>query len=342
MKAIVYYDVGDFRLEDIPIPKIGPKEILVKVKACGICSTDLFRAEYRRAKPGSVLGHEISGEVAEVGSEVKRFNVGDRVAVLHHAPCGACYYCMHGQEPLCEQYRRMNVDPGGFTEYIRVPSELVEKTVIKIPDTMSFEEGTMIEPTACSVRAISKSRIYPGDTVLVIGGGPLGLLNAQVAKAYGATQVIIADHHDFRVELAKKVGIDHAFNANKVNIEEAVKNLTEGRGADLVVIAVASTNAVHQGLRMVRWGGRLCIFGDFRDVPQPNLDIDPKLILRDDITILGSWGCAPYDYYAAFNLIRSGRVKVKDMITHAFPLEHFNEALKVISSKECMRVILKM
>ncbi|MEM3716376.1 MAG: zinc-dependent dehydrogenase [Candidatus Bathyarchaeia archaeon] len=342
MKAIVYYDVGDFRLEDVATPKIGSKEILVRVRACGICSTDLYRAEYRRAKPGSVLGHEISGEVAEIGSEVKRFNIGDRVAVLHHAPCGACYYCMHAQEPLCDQYRRTNVDPGGFAEYIRVPSELVEKTVVKIPEKMSFEEATMIEPTACAVRAISKSRVSPGDTVLVIGGGPLGLLNAQVAKAYGATQVIVSDHHDFRIKIAEKVGVDYAFNSKKTNIEESVRGLTDGRGADLVVIAVASSSAVQEGLKIVRWGGKVCIFGDFRDVPQPNLDIDPKIILRDDVTILGSWGCAPYDYYAAFNLIKSGRVKVKGMITHKFPLEQFNEALRVISSRECMRVVLEI
>ncbi|MEM1581411.1 MAG: alcohol dehydrogenase catalytic domain-containing protein [Candidatus Bathyarchaeia archaeon] len=342
MKAVIYYDAGDFRFEDITIPRIGSREILVRVRSCGICSTDLFRAEYRRAKPGSVLGHEIAGEVAEVGLEVKKFNVGDRVAVLHHAPCGACYYCMHGQEPLCDQYRRTNVDPGGFAEYIRVPSELVEKTVIKIPDEMSFEEATMIEPTACSVRAISKSQVYPGDTVLVIGGGPLGLLNAQVAKTCGASRVIISDHHDFRIEIAKKVGIDYTFNARMMNVEETVKELTEGRGADLVVVAVASSNAIQQALKMVRWGGRVCIFGDFRDVPQPHLEIDPKIILRDDVSIFGSWGCAPYDYYTAFNLIRTGRVKVKEIVSHVLPLEQFNDALKIISSRECMRVVLRI
>ena len=342
MKAVVYYDVDDFRLEDIPIPKIGFGEILVKVKACGLCTTDLFRAMYRRAKPGTVFGHEVAGDVAEVGLNVAGFEVGDRVAVLHHAPCGACYHCLHGQEPLCDQYRRTNVDPGGFAEYIRVIPELAQKVVVKIPDWMMYEEATMIEPTACCVRAVTKSRVAPGDTVLVIGGGPLGLLNAQVAKCMGASQVIVSDHHDFRVEIAKRLGIDYALNAKKVNVKEKVKELTEGRGADLVIVAVASTEAVHQGIGLVRLGGKICIFGDFRDVPQPNLEVDPRLMLRDDVMLLGSWGCSPQDYRVSFNMIKMGRVKVKEMVTHTFPIERFSEALKVMAGKQCMKIIIKI
>ena len=342
MKAVVYYDVDDFRVEDVPIPRIAPGEILVRVRACGLCTTDLFRATYRKAKPRIVFGHEIAGDVAEVGLGVTKFEVGNRVAVLHHAPCGACYYCLHGQEPLCDQYRRTNVDPGGLAEYIRVIPELVQKVVVRIPEEMTYEEATMIEPTACCVRAATKSRIALGDTVLVIGGGPLGLLNAQVAKQMGASQVIVSDHHDLRVEMAKKLGIDHAFNAKKINIEVKVKELTEDRGADLVIVAVASTEAVQQGIKTIRWGGRICVFGDFRDVPQPNLEVDPKLMLRDDVTLFGSWGCSPQDYRVAFNMIRMGRVKVREMITHTFPIEEFTEALKVIDGKQCMRIVIKM
>jgi L-iditol 2-dehydrogenase len=340
VRAVVYYDVDDFRTEDMPTPKIGPDEILVRVRACGLCTTDLFKAVHRRAKPGTVFGHEIAGDVAEVGLEVAKFEAGDRVAVLHHAPCGICYYCRHGQEPLCDQYRRTNVDPGGFAEYIRVVPQLVQKVVIKIPDAMTYEEATMIEPTACCVRAVTESRIVPGDTVLVIGGGPLGLLNAQVAKHMGASQVIVSGHHDLRIEMAKKLGIDHAFNARKIDIKERVKELTEDRGADLVIVAVASSEAVHQGIRLVRWGGRVCIFGDFRDVPQPNLKIDPKLMLRDDIELFGSWGCSPQDYRVAFNMIKMGRVKAKEMITHRYPVERFAEALKVIAEKQCLRIVI--
>lgn len=342
MRAVIYYDVNDFRVEDVPTPRIGPGEIIVRVRACGVCTTDLFKGEYRRAKPGAVFGHEISGDIAKVGPDVTKFNVGDRVAVLHHAPCGSCYYCLHGQEPLCDQYRRTNADPGGFAEYIRVLPELVQKVVIKIPDDMAYEEATMVEPTACAYRAVSKSSVTPGDTVLVIGGGPLGLLNAQVAKCLGATEIIVSDHHDFRVEMAKKLRIDNAFNAKKVSVDAKVKELTEDRGVDLVIVAVASTEAVRQGIQMVRRGGKICLFGDFRDVPQPNLEVDPKLMLRDAVTVLGSWGCGPEDYYAAYNLIRAGRIRAKEMVTHTFQVEQFVEALKVMAEKQCMRVVIKM
>jgi len=342
LKAVVYHDVNDFRIEDVPTPKIGPHEILVQVRACGICTTDLFKADYRRAKPGTVLGHEIAGDVAEVGSEVTKLNVGERVAVLHRAPCGSCYYCRHSQEPLCDQYRQAGVDPGGFAEYIRVAPEIVKKVVVKMPDDMTYEEATMTEATACALRAVSRSRVTLGDTALIIGGGPLGLLNAQVAKFAGASQVMVSDHHDFRLELAKRLGVDHAFNATKVNVVEKVKELTEQRGADLVIVAVASTEAIHQGAKMVRWGGRVCVFGDFRDVPHSNLEVNPTLMLRDDVTLLGSWGCAPQDYYAAFNLIRAGRVKAKEMVTHTFPIERFTDALRVMAERQCMRIVIKM
>ncbi len=342
MKAVVYCDVHNYRIEEMPIPKIGRDEILVRVRACGLCTTDLFKALHGRAKPGAVFGHEIAGEVAEVGPEVFQFKVGDRVGVLHHAPCGACYFCRHGQEPLCDLYRQTKVYPGGFAEYIRVIPELVQKVVVKIPDEMVYEEATLIEPTACCVRAANKSGIVPGDTVLVIGGGPLGLLNAQVAKCLGASQVIVSDHHDFRVKMAGELGIDHAFNANKLSIEEKVRELTENRGADLVIVAVASTEAVHQGIRMVRWGGKVCLFGDFRDVPQPNLEVDPKLMLRDDIELFGSWGCSPQDYRVALDMMRFGRIRSKEMVTHTFPAESFSEALRVISGKQCLRIVIKL
>lgn len=341
MKAVVYYDADDFRVEDAPVPKIGTGEILVRVRACGLCVTELFKARYRRARPGTVFGHEIAGEVAEVGPGVTGFGVGDRVAVLHHAPCGACYYCRHGQEPLCGQYRRTNVDPGGFAEYIRVMPELVRKTVVKIPDGMTYDEATLIEPTACCLRAVAKVGVAAGDTVLVIGDGPLGLLNAQVARCVGAAQVMVSGHHDFRVEMARRLGIDHAFNARKVDVEGEVRRLTDGRGADSVIVAVASTEAVRQGIGTARWGGKVCVFGDFRDVPQPSLEIDLKLMLRDDVELLGSWGCSHRDYQVAFSMIRTGRVRVREMITHTFPIERFAEALEVMAGRRCLRVVIR-
>lgn len=343
MKAVVYYDMKDFRLEDIPVPQIGPEEILVEVKACGICSTDIFKAKYGKAKPGAVLGHEISGEVAGIGPEVIDFKVGDRVGVLHHAPCGACYFCLRGQEPLCDQYRRGGVIPGGFSEYIRVLPELARKTVLRIPDSLTYEEATMTEPTACGVRALSQCKIALGDRVLVIGDGPMGLLLSILAKYFGASQIILSGHHDFRLRIAEKLGVDYAYNAQEVNMEDKVKYLTNGKGTDIVIVAVASTAVVQEALKMAREGGKICLFGDFRDVPQPPVQVAPDLMISQNKFLFGSWGCSPRDYQTALNMIKMGRVPARELITHTFPMERFREALGLMEKKgECLRVVIQL
>jgi L-iditol 2-dehydrogenase len=339
MKALVYRDFNDFKWEEVETPVIGPDEILVRVMACGLCSTDVWKAMYHEAKPGMVLGHEVSGEVVETGLNVANLRIGDRVAVFHRAECGACYYCKHGDETLCSEYRRQSIFPGAFAEYIRVTPRLVQKSVVKIPDEMTYEEATMIEPTACCVRAVSKCGISVDDSVLIIGDGPMAMLNAQVSKSAGAL-VILSGHHDSRVESALRLGADYAFNSKKISIREKVLELTGGRGADVVIVAVSSTDAVQQSLKLVREGGKICVFGDFRDVPQPSLSLDLKPVVHNGVKILGSWGCSTKDYHAAFNLLKNRKVRVKEMITHRFPLERFTEALNVFLSKDCLKIVL--
>jgi L-iditol 2-dehydrogenase len=339
MKALVYRDFNDFKWEEVETPVIGPDEILVRVMACGLCSTDVWKAMYHEAKPGMVLGHEVSGELVETGLNVANLRIGDRVAVFHRAECGACYYCKHGDETLCSEYRRQSIFPGAFAEYIRVTPRLVQKSVVKIPDEMTYEEATMIEPTACCVRAVSKCGISVDDSVLIIGDGPMAMLNAQVSKSAGAL-VILSGHHDSRVESALRLGADYAFNSKKISIREKVLELTGGRGADVVIVAVSSTDAVQQSLKLVREGGKICVFGDFRDVPQPSLSLDLKPVVHNGVKILGSWGCSTKDYHAAFNLLKNRKVRVKEMITHRFPLERFTEALNVFLSKDCLKIVL--
>ncbi|NHV98299.1 MAG: alcohol dehydrogenase catalytic domain-containing protein [Thaumarchaeota archaeon] len=339
MKALVYRDFNDFKWEEVETPVIGPDEILVRVMACGLCSTDVWKAMYHEAKPGMVLGHEVSGELVETGLNVANLRIGDRVAVFHRAECGACYYCKHGDETLCSEYRRQSIFPGAFAEYIRVTPRLVQKSVVKIPDEMTYEEATMIEPTACCVRAVSKCGISVDDSVLIIGDGPMAMLNAQVSKSAGAL-VILSGHHDSRVEPALRLGADYAFNSKKISIREKVLELTGGRGADVVIVAVSSTDAVQQSLKLVREGGKICVFGDFRDVPQPSLSLDLKPVVHNGVKILGSWGCSTKDYHAAFNLLKNRKVRVKEMITHRFPLERFTEALNVFLSKDCLKIVL--
>ncbi len=339
MRALVYRDFSDFKWEEVETPVIGPDEILVRVRACGLCSTDVWKAMYREAKPGTVLGHEVSGEVAETGLNVSSLMVGDRVAVFHRAECEACYYCKHGDETLCSEYRQQSIFPGAFAEYIRVAPRLVGKSVVRIQDETTHEEATMIEPTACCVRAISKCGISSGDSVLIIGDGPMAMLNAQVSKTVGAL-VILSGHHDHRVETAVRLGADYAFNSKKTSLREKVLELTRGRGADVVIVAVSSTDAVQQSVKLVREGGKICVFGDFRDVPQPSLSLDLKPVVHGSVSLLGSWGCSTKDYHAAFNLMKTGRVRVREVITHRFPLERFMEALNVFMSKNCLKIIL--
>ena len=342
MKVVAYHGLNDFRIEDVPIPQVGSEEILVKVKACGICSTDLFKAKYGKAKTGAVLGHEISGEVAEVGSKVVGLKVGDRVGVLHHSPCNICYFCLRGQEDLCDQYRRGGVVPGGFSEYIRVLPELTRKTVFRIPDNLTYVETTLTEPTACSVKALFKSQILPGDTLLVIGDGPMGVLLSTLAKYFGASQVILSGHHDSRINIAKKLGADYSYNSRKIDLGEQVKHLTNGRGADIVIVAVASTTLVREAFKMVREGGKVCLFGDFRDVPEPPIEVVPDSMISQNKSLFGSWGCSPRDYQIALELIRMGRVPTKELITHALPIESFNNALDLIEKKEeSLRVVIQ-
>lgn len=342
LKVAAYYGLNDFKIEDVPVPGVGAEEILVEVKACGICSTDIFKAKYGKAKAGAVLGHEISGEVADVGSRVIGFKVGDRVGVLHHAPCHTCYFCLRGQVDLCDQYRRGGIVPGGFSEYILVSPELVRKTVFKIPDNITYVEATLTEPTACSVKALSGSQISPGDTLLVVGDGPMGILLSTLAKYFGVSQVILGGHHDSRIRIAEKVGADHAYNSQKVNLRDRVKNLTNGRGADIVIVAVASTALVQEAFKMVRDGGRICLFGDFRDVPEPRIEVFPDSMISQSKSLFGSWGCSPKDYQIALEFIRMGRVPAKELITHVLPIESFNEALSLMERKEvCLRVVIQ-
>jgi len=341
MKAVVYRGKQSFSLEEVPIPQIAAGEVLVRVAACGLCSTDVVRAKHEKAEPGSVLGHEIAGEVDRVGLDIEAFQPGDRVGVFHHAPCGACPYCLSGQEPLCSQHRKTNVDPGGFAQFIRVIPELVRKSVVHLPPDMPLEHGTLIEPTACCLRALGESRILPGETLLVLGDGPMGLVSAQLARYLGASQILVSGHHDYRLDKARSLGVDQAFNSQREDVQRSVRELTGGLGADLVLVAAASTPAVKEATTLVRPGGRICVLGDFRDVPQPALDLDLKLVLRDHVSLFGSWGCSPRDYVAALKMLESGAVDARNTITHQFSLSEFQEALNTAESKSCLRIVLK-
>jgi len=339
MKAAVYYAPDDIRCEEVPRPRIGKGEILVRVRSCGLCGTDIGKIVERTVTPPIVLGHEIAGEVVEAGEGVEKFRPGDRVFIAHHVPCFVCHYCRHGNHSLCQQFRSTNIDPGGFAEYIRVPALNVEKTTLPLPEDLSYEEASLIESTACCLRAIRRYPIQPGDTMVVIGVGPLGLLHLQLALLLGVGQVIALDLVDERLEVAKKLGARHSLNPERENTLKAVQQLTEGRGADAAIVAVGNTTAIAQAIKLVRGGGTVILFAECS--PRSLLSLDPNIIYHSEINLLGSYSSTPQEQRIALELIKTGRLKVKEIITHRFPLRKLSQAVALArEARESLKIII--
>ena len=250
MRVAMYYNNRDVRLEELPIPKIGPGELLLRTRASGICGSDLMEW-YRVKKAPLVLGHEITAEVVEVGAGVSDYKPGDRVFSTHHVPCGACRYCRSGHQSVCELLRTTNFEPGGFAEYIRVPKINVELGTLRIPDSMTFDEGSFIEPLACVVRAQRFARMRAGQTILVIGSGISGLLHIQLARARGAERIIATDISDFRLNAAKQFGADATIHGSE-DVPAKLLELNDGRLADLVIVCTAAMPAIQQAVKSSR------------------------------------------------------------------------------------------
>ncbi len=338
MKVAMYYNNNDVRIEDMPVPTIGDAELLVKVKASGICGSDVMEW-YRIKKAPIVLGHEITGEVVEVGKNVKKYKVGDRVFVSHHVPCFTCRYCTNNQQTLCHTLHTTNFFPGGFAEYLRVPEINVDRGVFVLPPTMSDDEGVFIEPLACVVRGLKTARMKPGQTVLVIGSGISGLIQIKLAKAWGAVKIFATDVEDFRLQAAKKFGADVVVHA-KENVPEMVKKHNQGKLADLVVLSTGALPAVQQALRSVEPGGTILFFAPTEpgvDVPFPLFELWNK-----QVTMVSTYAGSPEDITTAIELIASKKVTVDDMISHILPLSEAAKGFQLVSkAKDSMKVILK-
>jgi len=338
MKCAMYYNNRDIRLEEIPVPKIGPDELLVQMHACGICGSDALEW-YRVKKAPLVLGHEMTGEIVEVGKNVKRYKVGDRVFVSHHVPCNTCRYCLNGHYTVCDTLRSTTFDPGGFAEFIRVPKINVDRGVFILPDEISYEEGTFIEPLACVLRGQKAAHLRPGQTVFIIGGGIAGLLHLKLAKALGAGSVAVADIHEERLAFAQRFGAKAAFLADDA-IPEHLKETNNGRLADVVIVAAGALEAIHTAWKTVDRGGSVLIFAP----TEPGIDIALPLydIWHDGTTITTSYGGAPSDISEAIELIRSKSVTVKDMITHRFPLARAEEGFSLVEkAQDSIKVIIE-
>jgi len=318
MRVAMYYNNKDVRLEEMPMPEIGDGELLLKVIASGICGSDVMEW-YRIKRAPRVLGHEITGEIVQVGAGVQDFNVGDRVIATHHVPCNSCYYCLRGQHTLCHTLHTTSFDPGGFSEYLRVPKINVDKRgVLVLPEEVSYEVGTFVEPLGCVVRGQRRTNLQPGHSVLVLGGGLSGLLNIALTRALGAGRIMATDINAYRLEAAQRAGADVVIDAREANAPERVRQANGGRGADHVIVCTAAPVAFQQALDSVDQGGTILLYA----INTPDTQVPFQLydFWSSQVTLLSTYGASPRDLDEALELLRSGRVQVEDMITHRLPL----------------------
>ncbi len=338
MRVAVWYNNRDVRLEERPVPRSGAGEVLVRIIASGICGSDVMEW-YRIDRAPLILGHEIAGEIAAVGEGVEKYKIGDRIAVAHHVPCNTCHYCLNNNHTACETLRRTNFDPGGFAEYVRLPKINVEQGIFLLPDDMSFEEATFIEPLACVLRAQRRANIQPGQNVLVIGSGISGLLHIKLARALGAGHIVAVDINEYRLKSARKFGADTIFNAGKYS-PERLREINNGYLADVVIVCTGAVTAVAQALASVERGGVVLFFAPTGPGVTVPLSIN-DIFWRTEVTLTTSYAGSPADYEKALELIQSQRVKVKDMITHRLKLAETGIGFKLVSeARESIKVII--
>jgi L-iditol 2-dehydrogenase len=338
MLAAFYYNNHDVRVEEIPTPRIDQDEVLLKVMASGICGSDVIEW-YRVPNAPRVLGHEATGIIDKIGSKVKNVKIDDRVFVSHHVPCMQCRYCQRGSHTACHTLHATNYYPGGFAQFIKVPKINVQYGIYQLPKTMSFEEGTFIEPLACVSRGQRLSNLQENDSLLIIGSGISGILHTQLAKIKGIQNIIVADINPYRLELAKKFGATEALNA-KENLPQKLKEINDGHLADQVIVCTGAASAAMSALDCVDNGGTILFFA----VPEPkvNLPVPINNFWRNEITLRTSYGAAPNDLEDSLGYLATGKLDVKNMITHRLNLREAQEGFRLMAEAgSSLKVILE-
>ncbi|MCG2718744.1 MAG: alcohol dehydrogenase catalytic domain-containing protein [Nanoarchaeota archaeon] len=327
MKVGMYYNNSDIRVVDMPYPKFKKDEMILKVNVSGICGSDVMEW-YRIKKAPLVLGHEIAGEVVNVGSEVTKYKKGDRVTVTHHVPCNTCEHCLKGYDTACDTLHTTNFYPGGFAEYLRVPAINVDRGTFLL-DGLSDEEGSFIEPLGCVYRGQKKAGLKSGESVLVLGSGIAGMLHIKLAKAMGAGRIVATDVSEYRLEKALEFGADEVFHARTYKPERF----------DKVFLCTGNKHAIDQALLSVERGGSLEFFAPADQYV--NVIIPVNEFWRNEVKVLTSYGAAPKDLYNALQLIKHKRVEVEDMVSHKFPLEEIIEGFELTAKGgESMKVLI--
>lgn len=345
MRAGVYRDKGVVRVEEVPVPSVGDGEVLIKVAACGICGTDIKKIFQRYVEPPQILGHELAGTVVAVGRGATKWKLGDRVMSFHHIPCGECFYCKNRLFSLCKQYKTTGLtggftpNGGGFGEYVKAMPWVAERGIVALPDNVSFEEATFIEPINTIVKAVQKARVISGETVLIIGCGPIGLQLLMVSNAVGAG-IYTSDPMATRRAKSLHLGAVESFDPISGKLVDEVRTRTGGRGADAVLVAVAHPAVVVEALAAARPGGRVLLFA--ANDPVTKIEFPAAAVGIDEKEILGSYSAAVDIQESAAALVLEKKLPVMEIVTHRFPLARIQEGLELANrpTEESLKVLI--
>jgi L-iditol 2-dehydrogenase len=339
VRVAVYHNNADVRVEDRPRPLIGDGELLLRIEASGICGSDLMEW-YRVPRAPLILGHEVAGVVEEVGAGVERFKPGDRVVATHHVPCETCRYCRTGRQSSCETLHGTSFDPGGFCEWVRLSPIHVERGTFALPDNVSFDEGSFVEPLACVIRAQRLAGLSEGDTVAVLGAGVSGILQIQVARDSEASRIVATDLSDFRLDLARRLGADAVMRADEPDLLEQLLEANDGRRYERVLVCTAARPAIEQALRLADDGGSVLLFAPLP--PDATMELPMNDLWRRCVNLIHSYAGPPAEMRSALAMIANGRIALNEMITHRLPLDRTQEGFRLMTeSGESLKVIVE-
>jgi L-iditol 2-dehydrogenase len=345
MLAAVYRGKNDVRMETVPVPQIGAGELLVRVHTCGICGTDLKKISTGSHSAPRIFGHETSGVVVAAGNDVEEFRPGDRVMVFHHIPCRTCYYCRHQTFAQCETYKKVGctagfeASGGGFAEYVRVMDWIVKHGTVRIPERVSYEQACFVEPVNTCMKGVVSLRLQPDETVLVMGQGPIGLILSVLARRAGA-RVITSDLYSQRLTISQSFGLGLTIDASRTDVTQRVRELTDGRGADAVILAVGGNGLIRPAMDATRPGGRVLLFAQ---TVHGEAVIDPAAICVDEKTLLGSYSASVELQEESVRFVMSCEMELERLISHRFPLSRGLEALELAAHPQpnSMKIVIQ-
>jgi L-iditol 2-dehydrogenase len=346
MKAQVFRGVNQLSYEEVPTPEIAVDEVLIKVKVVGLCQSDIKKIRYSLHEPPRIFGHETAGIIAQVGAEVQNWQVGDRVVVLHHIPCMYCAYCLNDNFSMCDVYKNVTTTAGfapsggGFADYVKVPGHIVRNGgLIRIPDQITFEQASFVEPTNCCLKAVKKAQIQPGQTVLITGAGPIGLMFVMLVKYFGA-RAIATDLLPNRIEKALAVGADAAFDARDPDLPKKIQALTDGMGVDTSLLAVPSEKAFFQALDCTRKGGKILFFAEFPD--EVEIPMNPNILYRREIDLMGSYSSSYRVQQLAADIVFNQWINVNALVSDRYPLKDLFAAVEqaVAPTPETYKILI--